>query len=334
MPGCQDVNVSRGVEKEKRLTEKEKRPTEKRVRFSPDTWKGRKRSGYGNGYGDGDGDGYGAPCSGAEPNAPPNPKPAEPGFDTSLEAWVRLCGGRRTGDKVVKVLGYAAGFAACALRYHEARNSSGPPRNGGIARSLRRIYGDVSLARMVYRFNGTQEAIEAFRNDSWADPQDDAPHMAQLVRLQALTMVAYHPLEHVYWAGYVAPELFRLSSDHECHHKRVAKVGAFSCCFWTAYVVIDIYLTLNRLRQVGERLATSTSTSNGGGEDAGAAAAAHAALRARKRHLVLQLWRDVFYLPNAVHWSFAKGILPEFMVQFLGLAEGLVGLVQALPRAS
>jgi hypothetical protein len=51
-----------------------------------------------------------------------------------------------------------------------------------------------------------------------------------------------------------------------------------------------------------------------------------------RRLLHLQLWRDLFYLPNAVHWSFVKPPMPKGVVAALGLAEAVVGIVQTFPR--
>jgi hypothetical protein len=46
-------------------------------------------------------------------------------------------------------------------------------------------------------------------------------------------------------------------------------------------------------------------------------------------YLQLQLLRDVLYFPNALHWGCEKPLLSRPVVAALGLAEALVGLVQA-----
>mmetsp|Transcript_9829 Transcript_9829/g.37035 ORF Transcript_9829/g.37035 Transcript_9829/m.37035 type:complete len:185 (-) Transcript_9829:238-792(-) len=180
---------------------------------------------------------------------------------------------------------------------------------------------------MVYRFNGTANALEAYQKGSWAE-EDDEDSTRQLVKLQALSMLGYHPLEVVYWAAYVAPQIFRLG-NHECQHKRVAKVGAMSRWFWTLYVVLDICITMQRLNKLRRRLRDSLYATSCGAN----ALAKRQAMRRKERLLVLQLWRDVLYLPNAIHRSFPKGLLPESCVQLFGLAESVVGLVQAWPQA-
>lgn len=55
-------------------------------------------------------------------------------------------------------------------------------------------------------------------------------------------------------------------------------------------------------------------------------------IAARKRVLALQQWRMVFYLPNAVHWAFYKPPLHPGIVAMLGLAEAIVGMIQAFPQ--
>lgn len=57
-----------------------------------------------------------------------------------------------------------------------------------------------------------------------------------------------------------------------------------------------------------------------------------AVIAARKRILALQQWRMVFYLPNAVHWAFYKPPFHPGVVAVLGLAEAIVGAIQAFPQ--
>lgn len=54
-----------------------------------------------------------------------------------------------------------------------------------------------------------------------------------------------------------------------------------------------------------------------------------AEMEAEILHLQLQLLRDVLYFPNALHWGCEKPLLSRPVVATLGLAEALVGLVQA-----
>lgn len=258
-----------------------------------------------------------------------------------IKAFVDYCADLGNADVLVKNVSYVAGLAACAFRWHDRRGGSG----GEVAAELQKIYGDLSLARMVYRFHGTQDAIDAYRNDTWSGASDSGL-IKELVRAQALTMVAYHPLEHLYWAAYVAPRLFRLGRKHG---DRVAQVGAASCWFWTLYVVIDIFATHLRLKAATEeaeelerRLKTASraedraakKTPETGAVDCSEIEARLEALRRRRRRCVLQMWRNVFYLPNAVHWSFPRGLLPEALVQAFGLAEGVLALVQGYPGFS
>lgn len=54
-------------------------------------------------------------------------------------------------------------------------------------------------------------------------------------------------------------------------------------------------------------------------------------IAALRRHIALQQWRMVFYLPNAVHWAFYKPPAHPLLVAIFGLAEAAVGIVQAFP---
>ena len=55
-------------------------------------------------------------------------------------------------------------------------------------------------------------------------------------------------------------------------------------------------------------------------------------IRIARRTLHLQVWRNIFYLPNAVHWSFVKPPMSKGVVAALGLAEAVIGIVQTYPK--
>lgn len=55
-------------------------------------------------------------------------------------------------------------------------------------------------------------------------------------------------------------------------------------------------------------------------------------VRSLKYGVKLQIWRNVFYIPNCIHWSFLKPPFPKGVVALLGLAESVVGIMQTFPR--
>eukprot|EP00953_Heterococcus_sp_UTEX-ZZ885_P013302 7600-Heterococcus_DN1.PRE.3 len=178
---------------------------------------------------------------------------------------------------------------------------------------LDKLYNEVGMTRCLTRFIGTTDALEAFKNDSWAGDWKD-PRVKQIAKLQAISMAIYHPMEHVGWAAYIAPKLIRANGDWWF---------AKACWTWVFYVVADMYITMLKLKELKKRellLQHELQTADGASERE-AVFTGLAQLKQGRRLLHLQLWRDLFYLPNAVHWSFVKPPMPKGYVAALGLAE-------------
>ena len=87
------------------------------------------------------------------------------------------------------------------------------------------------------------------------------------------------------------------------------------------WLLIDFYATAKRfdeLRAIERRLA----------KEGRLTAQARAVLAHKRVNLRLYLLRLFLWFPNAVHWCLPSGhprALPTWLVQLLGLAEGLVG---------
>ncbi|CAM9825034.1 unnamed protein product, partial [Phaeothamnion confervicola] len=204
--------------------------------------------------------------------------------------------------------------------------------NGGnqtvASEGLDKLYGEISMSRCAFRLFGTTDALEALKNDSWAGDWQD-PKVKQIARIQALAMVVYHPMEHVGWAAYVTPKLVRADGD-----------WWFSRADWTwiLYIVIDMYACLLKRREIVRREAEARRKlvmlhADADDKEAKAALQTELDMLARACFVVrLQWWRDVFYLPNAVHWGFYKPPMNKGLVAVLGLAEALVGLRQTWPH--
>ena len=82
-----------------------------------------------------------------------------------------------------------------------------------------------------------------------------------------------------------------------------------SCIFWVLWILIDIYATVLRLRELA-RMEAALPRAPAGGEAAAAAARDRAAISAKRLNLWLYMARLAFWLPNAVHWSLPPGAQP------------------------
>eukprot|EP00903_Cladosiphon_okamuranus_P007277 g7053.t1 len=236
-----------------------------------------------------------------------------------LGRFVTFVAGTYRNDKCIKLLGYSLSTIAQVIRYN----------NGGKhtrhSEGLSQLYGALSAARVVFRMQGTAEALWEMKHLSGAEGWDD-PKIRPLAWLQALTNVFYHPMEEVALAGSIAPKLFPVDQ---------AWWWARSDWAWLAYCIIDMYMNVLkgkelRRREEGVRRKLRDCAE---AEVAGLRQDL-AAIAASKRLVALQQWRMVFYLPNAVHWAFIEPQLHPLIVALLGFGEAAVGMIQAFPPAT
>ncbi|CAM9504999.1 unnamed protein product, partial [Hapterophycus canaliculatus] len=214
---------------------------------------------------------------------------------------------------------YSLSTITQAIRYH----------NGGkdtrLSEGLSQWYGALSTSRVIFRMQGTAEAVWEMKHVSGAEGWTD-PWIRPLTRLQAFTNVFYHPMEEVALAGSIAPKLLPVDE---------AWWWARSDWAWLAYCVIDMCMNvlkgreLRRMEEGARRKLRDCAES-----EVDSLRRSLSTIAARKRHLALQQWRMVFYLPNALHWAFIKPVLHPLVVAVLGLGEAVVGAVQAFPPAS
>ncbi|OQS01321.1 hypothetical protein ACHHYP_01349 [Achlya hypogyna] len=216
-------------------------------------------------------------------------------------------------DKVSKSIGYGLATLARVIELYAAR----PTRQ---SQGLGAVASQVSFARYVTRFTGVFECIDALQNDSW-NYADDDPVVRQVVKAQIYSMLLYYPLEHVSFVGFVAPKLLNVDAMRYCRQ---------SCMAWTVYVVLDLYANNRRLEALAkkEKALEAKTIDETDPEAVAERAAGLATIKATRRSLVLTQWRNVLFLPNCIHWSTERGIMPEVLVQFLAFAEGILGIYQ------
>ncbi|KAG5177889.1 hypothetical protein JKP88DRAFT_350511 [Tribonema minus] len=242
---------------------------------------------------------------------------SQKGGRTLLDKYVGYTSAYFYHDKVLKTGGYTCSSLAAVLRVLNGGKST------TLTEGLDKLYGEVGMTRCLTRFIGTTDALEAIRNDSWVGDWKDR-RIRNLVKFQAWTMLIYHPMEHVGYLAYIVPKLVPLNGDWWF---------AKACYWWVAYVVADLYISLLKFKELKRSDAAAALQLEQAADDEARAAAqaAVAANQAKRRIVRLQVWRAIFYLPNAIHWSFVKPVLPKGAVAALGLAEAIVGLKQTFP---
>ncbi|CAM9318964.1 unnamed protein product [Chrysoparadoxa australica] len=224
-------------------------------------------------------------------------------------------------DKFVKALGYSLSSVAALIRY----------LNGGkqttLSDGLDLIYGQISMARCVFRVFGTTDAISMYKHETgegWSDPR-----IKTLSRLQHVANIWYHPFELLAVASTAAPKLVKVDPNW---------MWASSDWGWTLFCLLDTYMNIRKLRELARRekdilaKAEAEAEADGGPERVERRKRSLAVLAHLRWSVKMQQLRMVFYLPNAVHWCFYKPPLPKGVVAVLGLAEAIVGLCQSWPK--
>jgi hypothetical protein len=116
-------------------------------------------------------------------------------------------------DKVTKSIGYGCATLAYVIEYYAKG------KQNRHAQGLHAIASQISYARMITRFTGFFESLEALQNGSWCYPDDDSS-VRTLVEWQTYAMLLYYPLEHVSFVGFVYVARPSSSSFMEYHFYR------------------------------------------------------------------------------------------------------------------
>ncbi|RLN50829.1 hypothetical protein BBJ29_003564 [Phytophthora kernoviae] len=225
-----------------------------------------------------------------------------------VDKFARFSSSPVRSDKFYKTIGYGLGAVGHLLAHTTQKQET--------SEGLKAIASNISMARYVIRFTGSFETYAAWKNGSWCYGDDDA-HVRRIVSLQALSMLAYYPLEHASYVGFVAPKLLNIDA---------MKFSRRSCQIWGIYILLDIYANTLRIqaltakeKQIKEQVDLSDEERM----------AQLTTIQARRRELYYVQLRNFFYFGPCVHWSQENGLLPQPLVSFLCAAEAAVGLWRA-----
>jgi len=158
-------------------------------------------------------------------------------LDRFLSKYGTFSGSTFTADQGIKILQWSS----WAISYATTKSN-----NVNISPSLRKLYNELSMARYILRFYGMLQSLEGYRSGSWAGGSWDNPLIAKISKyIMAGSMLAYYPLEHVAYAGWQMPKLVKVNAN---------KISAISCCFWTAYIVGDFWVSCLKWKELKMKL--------------------------------------------------------------------------------
>lgn len=167
---------------------------------------------------------------------------------------------------------------------------------------------ELSFARYVSRLVEWPTALDALQNDCWK--ADTTLRSTWIGRILALTMMAYYPLEHAAYLQWMKPKYQGRTAE---------RLSYWSCRFWVAYIVTDLFQNVMQLKQQQQQQAKDNDNSD-----------------AKKivHNTQLQLARNCFFLLPGIHWSLSEWDrspwLSNTTVNYCMWAEAITSLVQAV----
>ncbi|CAE6514839.1 unnamed protein product [Rhizoctonia solani] len=218
-------------------------------------------------------------------------------------------------DKFFMIIQYACKLVApyfllrAKLQYKAGRAKTA---ESFAATALNKLGSNISSARTLWNFWGLLPIIQWLSSLERSQPQ--TRKLLNIERLQALAMLAYYPLEHVYYLG--SQSIIRISP------RTSNRLAIWSCRVWAVYIVLQFeHLREDmRLLALEERAAR---TARKGGEVT-AEASTSRVLAKRKSAVWNQVLVNLGNFPLALHWSLEKGLFGnEAWVNLFGLAAAL-----------
>jgi len=186
-------------------------------------------------------------------------------------------------DNFLRVVTYT-----CALYLASAPKST-------FAEWLADLKAKVSETRFINRIVvGLPASVEGYY--AYGDSQSVD---AMLGRIMALSMILYHPLEHVWWASTLKTKLFDINGN---------EWSKWSCRCWVVYVLCDLIGTLRRIRDIDAKPQQDASTVK------------------TRRNLLIWLSCIAADAPLAIHWSMDSGPFSDSVLNWAGWYGGVAGL--------
>jgi hypothetical protein len=229
-----------------------------------------------------------------------------------LDHLVRYLSTWNGSDKLFMIIQYAVELIVPLLNARariQHRLGLRKDPTSSAAQGWTKFGGIVSDSRMLWRIWGLLPIFQ------WLISLERNPpptrNLLTIERLQGWSMLAYYPLEHIYYLcshGIIPSSIPSFSSLFSSTGKRIPinadAIGIWSCRFWALYVMLQFaHLQDDRkLLQLRER---SLSKAKG---KAPAIAGELEELRKRWDSYWNELIANIGYLPLTIHWSLEKGL--------------------------
>jgi len=206
------------------------------------------------------------------------------------------------------------------------------------AGSLSKLYALIGDSRMLWRFWGLLPIYQ------WMTSLERMPpptrKLMNIERLQGWSMLAYYPLEHLYYlrVNGLLSQSITLPFIKKKIHLDINKLGLWSTRFWALYV----FLQFSHLREDFKllKIREKALSKAKGKAKAIDETAEKTELASRWDALVNELAVNIGYLPLTLHWSLEKGLFDnEVWVGIFGLIAGVASFrsgwkATALPSSS
>ncbi|KAI9066301.1 hypothetical protein FKP32DRAFT_1566205 [Trametes sanguinea] len=251
----------------------------------------------------------------------------------TLDHLVRFLSTWSGSDKLFMIIQYTAKLLVSFLQWRARLQYDAGRRKLPLSASadrLARLGSIISDARMLFRIWGLLPIFQ------WMISMERNPaptrKLRTIERLQGWSMLAYYPLEHLYYllSHSIISDKLTLPSitafipfvpsrpSHKQISLKLGTLGLWSTRFWAAYVMLQLAHLRedSKLLRLRERTLSKTKT--------GATPAEKEELDKRKAALKNELIVNLAYLPQTLHWSTEKGIFEnEVWLNLCGLIAGI-----------
>mmetsp|Transcript_7085 Transcript_7085/g.10158 ORF Transcript_7085/g.10158 Transcript_7085/m.10158 type:complete len:253 (+) Transcript_7085:238-996(+) len=173
-----------------------------------------------------------------------SPQPKDSGslmsrLDTFLQLYCKWASSSLLTEQGIKLVQYVAWILSQISQQNQRFHKEFSP-------SLQNIFSDLNTVRYILRFYGLPQAMEGFRSGSWSGGKWNDKKIHKLASIMALSMLFYHPLEHVAYAKYKMPKLMPNSINS-------AKLFAWSSRFWLIYIIADWASSVLKIRELRQK---------------------------------------------------------------------------------
>ena len=184
------------------------------------------------------------------------------------------------------------------------------------------------MTRYILRFYGFPSALDAVRaSGSWAGAPPYAQswkdkRIVRLSNIMAWSMLFYYPLEHMAYANWTMPKLFRRVNGN--------KMSAWSCRLWLIYIVSDLASSFLKNCELQDYKQQLLSRGKEGDNETVELVQIDKCIKMNR----IQIARNFFFTPPCLTWSLDKWatdpLLSENVVNGMSWAEAVLCFYQSI----